>query len=67
MPGKYLPGQYRDIAREAFRGDDDIDIEECATAIVAEGGAWVAARVWISDSDVEAWRGENEPDAERRS
>ena len=63
MPGKYLLGHYRDTAR--FRGDDDIDIEECATAIVAEGGAWVAARVWISDSDVEAWRGENDPDAER--
>lgn len=43
---------YRDVAQSLWAiGNDEIDIDSNATVSVADGGAWVAAWVWVAVDD----------------
>ena len=51
---KKLWEQYREGARRLWYEDGEIEIDEGATVSVSDdGGAYVQAWVWVSDSDLE--------------
>ena len=51
---KKLWEQYREGARRLWCEDGEIEIDEGATVSVSDdGGAYVQAWVWVSDSDLE--------------
>ncbi len=68
MPGKHLPGDYRDAARVVYGhvvpdSPSDVAIDDVCTVNVlktpdSEDGAWVQAWVWVRDDVVDALKQE---------
>ena len=53
MKHKYTCTKYRAAAKECFHQDGELEIDDNAKVSLSDGGAYVAAWVWISDSEVE--------------